>query len=132
MRKSGLHDLIERDGQVADAFAGGVVNGVGDGCCSSGDSDLTNAAGTEGIEFVVGDVERGDVDLMDVGVDGNVVFGEVLVNGAAIGVVDERFFVQRHADAPDDSANQLIGSSGVVDEGADVVGADHATDLHHV
>jgi hypothetical protein len=29
MRKSGVHDLVEGDGEVADAVTGGVVDGVG-------------------------------------------------------------------------------------------------------
>ena len=31
MRKSGVHDFVEGDGEIADAFAGGVVDGVADG-----------------------------------------------------------------------------------------------------
>ena len=69
---------------------------------------------------------------MDVGVDGDVVFGEVFVDGAAVGGIDEGLFVEGHADSPDDSAYELVGAGLCVDEGADVVGADHAADLHHV
>jgi hypothetical protein len=72
MRKSGPHDLVEGDGEVADALAGGVVDGVGYGGGCSGDADFADASGAERVEFVVGDVEGGDVDLVDVGVDGDV------------------------------------------------------------
>src|SRR3981189_1050596 len=98
LRKSGLHDLVEGDGEVADAFAGGVVDGVGYGGGGSGDADFADASGSQRVEFVVGDVEGGDVDLVDVGVDGNVVLGEVFVDGAAVGWVDESLFVEGHAD----------------------------------
>jgi hypothetical protein len=40
MRKSGLHDLVEGDGEVADAFAVGVVDGDG----GSGDADFADAS----------------------------------------------------------------------------------------
>jgi hypothetical protein len=70
MRKSGAHDLVEGNGEVAARFAGGVIDGVGDGCGCSCDADFADVSGPERIEFVVGDVERGDVDFLDVGVDG--------------------------------------------------------------
>ncbi len=112
MCKSGLHDFVEGDGEVADALAGGVVDGVGDGSGGSGDADLADAAGTEGVELVVGDVEGGDVDLVDVGVDGDVVLGEAFVDGATVDGVDEGFFVEGHADSPDDAADELVGAGG--------------------
>src|SRR5260370_23247447 len=132
MRKSGLHDLVEGDGKVADAFAGGVVDGVGYGGGWSCDADFADASRSQGVEFVVGDVEGGDIDLVDVGVDGDVILGEVFVDSAAVGWVDEGLFVEGHADAPDDAADELVGSGLLIDEGADVVGADHAAHLHHV
>jgi hypothetical protein len=89
MRKSGPHDLVERDGKVADAFAGCVVDGVGDGGGCSGDADFADSSRSQRVEFVVGDVEGGDVDLVDVGVDGDVVLGEVFVDGAAVGWVSK-------------------------------------------
>src|ERR1700733_3414943 len=132
MRNSGVHDLVERDRQVADAFASGVVDGIRDGGGCSRDADFADPAGSERVEPVVGDVECGNVDLVDVGVDGNVVLGEIFVDCAAIGGVDEGLFMKGHADAPDDSAGKLVEACGAVDEGADVVGADHAADLNHV
>ena len=62
-----VHQLVEDDGEVADSFAGGGVDGVADG---GGDA--------------------GDVDLADVEVDGDVVLGEVFVDGAAVDGVDDR------------------------------------------
>src|SRR5579875_3190137 len=56
----GEHDLVGGDGVVADALAGGVVDGVGDGGGGSGDADLADATGAEWIELGVGDVEDGD------------------------------------------------------------------------
>ena len=132
MRKSGVHDFVERDGKVADAFAGGVVDGVRDGGGGAGDADLSDAPRSEGVELVVGNADDGDVDLVDVGVDRDVVFGEVFVDGAAVGGVDEGLFQEGHAYSPDDSADELVGACLCVDEGAYVVGADHAADLHHV
>jgi hypothetical protein len=39
-----LHDLVERDGKVADAFAGGFVDGVRDGD-GSPDADFGEPSG---------------------------------------------------------------------------------------
>jgi hypothetical protein len=44
MRKSGPHDLVECDREVADAFAG-VVDGAGDGGGCSSDADFADASG---------------------------------------------------------------------------------------
>src|SRR6266567_2776489 len=132
MRKSGVHDFVECDGKVADAFAGGVVDGVGYCGGRSCYADFADASGSERVELVVGDVEGGDVDLVDVGVDGDMILGEVFVDGAAVGWVDEGLFVEGHADAPDDAADELVGAGLLINEGADVVGADHAAYLHHV
>ena len=44
-------EFVEGDGVVADAFAGGVVDGVGDGGGDSGDADLADAAGAERVEL---------------------------------------------------------------------------------
>lgn len=38
------HELVGGDGEVADAFAGGVVGGVGYGCGGTGDADLAYAS----------------------------------------------------------------------------------------
>jgi hypothetical protein len=57
MRKSGAHDLVEGDGEVADAFTGGVVDGVGyrgGGSCDA-DSPMPREPGSE---FVVGMLRR--------------------------------------------------------------------------
>jgi hypothetical protein len=70
-----------------------------------------------------------NVHLADVCVDGDVVFAEVLVDGAAVDGVGVGFFVEGHADSPDDAAYELIGARLLVDEGADVVGGDDAADL---
>ena len=42
---SGAHEFVGGDGVVADAYAGGVVDGVGDGGGGSGDADLADASG---------------------------------------------------------------------------------------
>src|SRR5258708_16468019 len=125
MRESGGDEVGGGGGEVGDGFGGGVVDGVGCGGCCSCDADFADASGAERVEFVVGDVEGGDVDLVDVGVDGDVVLGEVFVDGAAVGWVDEGLFVEGHADAPDDASDELVGAGLLIDEGADVVVADH-------
>jgi len=61
-----------------------------------------------------------------------VVFAEAFVGGAAVDGVDEGFFVEGGADAPDDAAVELVGAGDLVHEGADVIGGDDAADLDHV
>jgi hypothetical protein len=125
------HEFVRGDGVVADADGGGVVDGVRDGGGGAGDADLADAAGAERVELGVGDVEAGDVEGADVAVDGDVVVGEVFVDGAAGDGVDERGFVEREADAPDDSALELVDAGLLVHQRADVVGCDDAADVDH-
>jgi hypothetical protein len=94
MCKSGAHELVERDGEVADAFAGRVIDGVGDGGCCSSDANLSDASRPERVEAVVGDADAGDVDVVNVGVDGDVILGEVFVDGAAVDFVNQGLFVE--------------------------------------
>src|SRR6185437_4374279 len=128
---SGAEEFVGGDGVGADADAGGVVDGVGDGGWHAGDADLADAAGAEWIELRVRDIEDGDVKSADVGVDGDVIVGEVAVGGAAGDRVDKGLFGEGEADAPDDAALELIDSGLAVHERADVVGGDDAADLDH-
>ena len=84
-----------------------------------------------GLNFVSGMLSDGDVEGADVGVDRDVVVGEVAVDGVAGDGVDDGAFGEREADAPDDAAVELIDAGLAVHEGADVVGGDDAADLDH-
>ena len=55
--------LIERDRQIADADAGGVIDGVGDGRGGADDADLANALHAYGVDVGVVLVDPGHVDL---------------------------------------------------------------------
>src|SRR5665213_120957 len=93
-RYFGAHDLVGCDGKFAHTSAGGVVNCIGNGGGNSGDRDFADTARAERVKSRVGDVEHGDVDVPDVGVDGNLVFGEVGVDSAAESGVDMRLLVE--------------------------------------
>lgn len=88
------HQFVRCDGIVADALAGGVVNGVGHRGGGPGDADLTNPPRAQWIEFRIGNVEDGDIDAADVTVDGHMVFSEVFVDCAALHGVDVSLFVE--------------------------------------
>src|SRR5262245_48942665 len=69
--------LIQRDRQVAYALAGRMIDRVGDGRRYADDADLADALDAEGIDGAVGLVDEDHLDVLDVGVGGNVVLGDV-------------------------------------------------------
>src|SRR5258708_8133054 len=78
------HQVFDADGEVAHTDAGGVVNGGCDGCGDTGHADLSDAAGAEFVDDLVGIVEEGNVDLGRVCVGGAQVIGEVIVYARAV------------------------------------------------
>lgn len=84
-----------------------MKDGVGDRRADSGNSDFTDASTAQMLEFRVENIERVHLDLTDVGVYRNVIFGEVIVYRAAVAWIDVRYFLERQAHAPDDAVHQL-------------------------
>src|SRR5207253_7966516 len=99
--------LIQRDRQIADADAGGVIDGVGDGSGGADDAELANALHAYGVDVGVVLVDPGHVDLPDIGVGGDVVLGEVVVDVIAEAWVQHAFLVQRHRQSPRHPAQEL-------------------------
>lgn len=62
-------ELVDRDGQRADAPAGGVVDRVGDGGTHTDEADLADAFDPDGVE-PVGPADEAHLHVGDVGVDG--------------------------------------------------------------
>jgi hypothetical protein len=77
-------------------------------------------------------VDEHNFDVVDVGVHRDMIFGDIRIHDAAEFVVDHRFFVQRHSDAPYHSAADLAGRGLGVQDAAgrnradDAGGADDA------
>ena len=99
--------LVYRDRQIADALARRMMDGVGDRGGDADDADLAQALDAEAIDLGVGLVDEDDLDLSNVGVHGDMVFGDVGVHDPAEFMVDQRLLMQRHADAPDHAADDL-------------------------
>ena len=66
-----LEEVFDGDGEVAEAFAGGVVDGVGDGWGYAGEADFADASGTVFAHDWVGVVEEDYFDFGAVGVGGD-------------------------------------------------------------
>ena len=73
-------------------------------------------------------VEEGDVDRGDVGVGGDDVVGEVVVDGRAEAWVVLGLFEERHADAHDDGAFDLVARGLGVEDAAGVDDGDDTRD----
>src|SRR5438034_7891926 len=95
-----VEEILDHDGDVPDADAGGVVDGVGDGGGHADDGDFADSFGTDGIVQGVGVFDEVDVDVGDVGVDGYQVAGEVAVGQPAV-LFDLQTLVQGGGHAPD-------------------------------
>src|SRR3954452_4103138 len=67
------HDLVYGDRQVADAPAGGVEDGVGDGGGRADDADLTQPLDPDRTGLVVLLIDEDHVDIVDIGVRRDVV-----------------------------------------------------------
>ena len=71
------------------------------------DADLAHALGAQPADDAVVLCDEDHVDVVDVGIHRDVVFGEVVVHEAAQRVVGMRLLVQRLADAPHHAADDL-------------------------
>src|SRR5271170_7175042 len=87
------------DGEVADAAAGRVVDGVADGCGGAGDADLADALGAHRVQVRVVFLDPRRVQVLHVGVGGDVVLREVPAGEAAVCRVYVGTLHQRHAQA---------------------------------
>ena len=124
--RMGSDYFIRCDGEFANAFAGGVVDSVGDSGGDTDDADLADTATAHGIDVRVGLVDEVDVKVVDVGVGADGVVGEVGVDDAA--VVEVGFFHEGHADAHGNAAEDLAARSLGIDDAAVVDGGDDAGD----
>jgi len=58
--------LVESNGKVADAFAGGVKDGVRDGCGCTGDTNFADALGADRVDVVIFFIHPDCFDVPDV------------------------------------------------------------------
>src|SRR5437762_1046053 len=84
-----------------------MVDRIRDRCRDAGDADLANALRADGADMQVRLLDKRDVDRTDVRVHRHMVLREISIYIAAGSRVDERFLFERHADAPDDAADDL-------------------------
>src|SRR5688572_24474668 len=125
-----LQQLVRRDGQLADAPARGVEDRVGDGRGDADHPQLAHALDPERVDDRVLLLDEQRLDLVHVGVDGDVVVLQVRVHDAAVTVVYLGRLLQGHADAPDDAADLLTVRSLRVDYLAAGRHLDGARDAH--
>ncbi len=100
-------DLLDGDGEIANADSAGVVDGVGNRGGCADDADLTGALGAHGIQLVILLLDSVCFESVDVGVRGELVGGEVVVGEVAESCVHFQLFVQRHGHAHGHPAEQL-------------------------
>src|ERR1700756_1042985 len=99
--------LVERDGKLSDAHASGVVYGVGHRGAGAANAQFAKSFDAEHVCLLVEAIDHDRIELRDVGVHRHEVLREVAVDESAAAQVDHCFLVQRHAQPPDHSANEL-------------------------
>ena len=103
-------------------------DGVGDGGVDARDAEFADALDAEWIDESVDFVEHDGLDVDDVGVDGDVVFGEVLVDEAGGFPVEFGGLVQGGRKAPDLAAVELRPGCSAIHDASAGEDADHARD----
>src|SRR5262245_17648825 len=123
--------LVERDRQIANALAGRVEDGVGDRRRYAHDADFAQSLGAERVDDRIVLFDEDHINLIYVGVHGDVILRQIVVYETSEVLVHHALFFQRHADAPDNAAHNLTpGRLGIQDTPAGD-GADDARDADY-
>src|SRR5262245_24810440 len=93
-----------------------MIHSVSDSSCNSYNPDFPDALDSKGIDDVVRFVDENDLDILHVGVHRHMVFGDVGVHDTPKFMIDQRLFVESHADAPHNAAHDLTGSRFRIDD----------------
>ena len=80
------------------------------------------------IDHLVRLFDEDHLNVVDVGIHRHMILGDVGIHDAAEGVIDQRFLVQRHADAPDHAAHDLAARRLGVENAASRHRTDNAGD----
>jgi hypothetical protein len=99
--------LVRRYRQVSDAFAGGMRDCISDGRGHADDTDLTQSLGAERVDDLVRFLNEDHLDVVNVGVNRDVVVREVVGHEPSEGMVDHTLSFQGRADAHDDGPHDL-------------------------
>src|SRR5439155_9739508 len=99
-----LQHLVERNRQIANANACGVVDRVGHRRGDAGRSDLADALDADRIDVRIVVADEAHVDIADIALLRNQIFRQVGIEIATGARSDRRVLVQRHRDAVDDAA----------------------------
>src|SRR4051812_39324959 len=106
-----VEKLVQCDGEAADAFAGGVIDGVCDRRRDADNADFANALDAERVDVRVRLVDEDHVDVANICVHRNVVLGDIRIHDPAEAVIHHRLLVQGHPDSPDHAAHDLAAAS---------------------
>ena len=71
------------------------------------DTDLAQSLDAQWIDDGISLVDKDHLDVVDVRIHWNMIFGNIRVHDTAEMVINQRLFVQRHADPPNHAADDL-------------------------
>src|SRR6202012_5186651 len=112
----------------ANAYAAGIIDGVGHSRAGAGNAELAHALGLQRVRLVVKFRQIDRVDVGYVGMYGNMIFRKVMVDEVTVARVDDEILGQRRADAEHHAADLLAARGFRVQNPACGEYAEHAAD----
>src|SRR6266478_4897563 len=104
--------LVRCSGDVADASASCVMDGIDDRGARSADTKLADPFAPERTAMRIGLVKKDDINRADVGIHRDMVAGQILIDEGAVARVDMVLLDQRRADPPRHATDHL-GARGL-------------------
>src|SRR5262245_59674784 len=99
--------LVESNGQLPDAPAGSMEDSVGHSRRGTDNAQFAETLDAQWIDDGIVLFYEDHFDLADIGVDRHMVFRQAVIDEAPECLIDYGFLVQRHADSPDQAAQNL-------------------------
>src|SRR5262249_15688861 len=110
-----VQQLLQSDRQLADALACCMEDRIGDGRSSPYIAELANAFDPGRVYASILFGNQNDLQLSYIGVNGDEVIGQIVVDVARRTLIQLGRFMQRRSDTPDHAAHQLATRRAGID-----------------
>src|SRR5262245_16105054 len=108
--------LVDCYRKVAHTFSSSVIDSIGDSSRNSDNTNLAHAFDSQRVNSSIRLFNEDDPDILHISVHWHMVLGDVGVHNATEIVVDQRLFMEGHADSPDHAPHDLTGGGFRIDD----------------